>query len=171
MKNPQDVAAAITRRQIREQRAQGIAPSVVPAEVTPAPIRLSAKNDGRDSVKNPHKVNQQQWRKWDGTARRAFNSLFSFMMLNQSLFHHPNQTLLEDKHWETTAHNAAWTAAEAAMGRYSGDEMGVGESARTQTKTSGKRNAPKPPVNPRRKAPAASKTAIKAKAGRLTAKR
>jgi hypothetical protein len=194
VKTPQDVAARLHRRQIRAQRSQLVQPPT--AATLPRGVKHSAKNsakdfspievrdykphpspkDDRGDVQNPHKVPQAQWRKWDGRARRMFNSLFSFMMLNQNLFHHPKQALIEEKHWETVAHNAAWTAAEAVMGRYSGDEMGVGESARTQTKTAGKRNAApktakKPPVNPRRMAPAANKAAvIKAKAGRLTAK-
>lgn len=195
MKSPQDVAAAINRRQIRAQRSQLVQPPT--AATLPRGVKHSAKTNGsateqlgiappstlvraritddRADVRNPHKVMQAQWRKWDGQARRAFNSLYSSMIHNQPLYAHPLAAAVPEKHWKTTAWNAAWAAADAAMGHYMGDEMGVAESYATETKVAGKRNVapkPKPPVNPKApvKKAAVKKAAVKAKAGRLTAK-
>lgn len=174
MKRPRtaaEAAARLAKRPMRAMRNQLVQPpsaQTLPPGVNAAlqhGLRNPPKPDDRDAVANPHKVMQSQWRKWNGTARRAFNSLYSFMMNNQRLFVHPKAAVVELEHWKTTAWNAAWSAADAAMGVYAGDEMGHAESALTKTKTRGKRNdAPKPK-------PKAKTAKVKEQAGKFAKKK
>lgn len=59
-------------------------------------------------------VSNKQWKKWTFLQQCVFNDLFYTMINNQKLFLHPKVIPLEGKLWKTTAHNAAWEAAEAA---------------------------------------------------------
>lgn len=61
-------------------------------------------------IKNTHKAGKFQWAKWSHTARFVFNSTYE-LMLDQSLFKHPEAPYVKDDHWKTTAWNAAWMAA------------------------------------------------------------
>ena len=72
------------------------------------------------TVANRHKVSQSQWRKWNTLARKVFNEVYGTMKRNQSLFLHPRQSKAESKLWNTTAWNAAWTAADAIRGNRHG---------------------------------------------------
>lgn len=65
---------------------------------------------------NTNKVPQKQWRKWTNQAREVFNSVYSQMRRDQAMFQHPNAKRQPREHWNTTAWNAAWTAADAVMG-------------------------------------------------------
>lgn len=168
MKRASDTAAKLAARPMRAHRRQLVQPPTAktlppgvtepasrnPRDFSPIEVKPYKPKDDRDQVGNPHKVNQSAWRKWDGQARRMFNSLYSFMVLNQGLFHHPNQAKLDPKMWNTVAHNAAWTAAEAVMGRYSGDEMGDDRTGAEVTRVLGKA----------RPSPAKKKPAVKAAA-------
>lgn len=49
---------------------------------------------------------------WTEAQRRHYGRLFRFMLANQHAFRHPSAPVLTDEQWETTAHNAAWMAAE-----------------------------------------------------------
>ena len=65
--------------------------------------------------RNKHKINPRQWKKWPDIAQRVFNEVYSDMVLNQHLFLHPKADAHAKEHWNTTAHNAAWTAADAVV--------------------------------------------------------
>lgn len=58
-------------------------------------------------VKNLYKVPQAQWRKWDNAEKSLFNSLYSDMYNNQSMYLHPKQEPTKRTYWSTTAWNAA----------------------------------------------------------------
>lgn len=62
---------------------------------------------------NTHKVPKKQWRRWSEDARRVFNSVYSAMVENKQFFAHPDAPVVADQHWDTTAWNAAWHAAES----------------------------------------------------------
>lgn len=168
MKSASRTAARLLKRPIRAQRNQLVQPptaATLPPGVT-KPVKLTAKNDGRDAVANPHKVMQAQWKKWNGAQRRAFNSLFSFALLNQRLLLHPEAPKIAPEHWHTTAWNMAWAAADSAAGKYWGDEMGTGTlCCVTVEKAKPKKTAPKPVINPKNK-----NVSTKAKAGRVASK-
>lgn len=66
-----------------------------------------------ESRSNLYRVPLKQWRRWTPTAKQAFNEVYSAMVKNQGLFLHPKQERLSRSHWQTTAWNAAWTAANA----------------------------------------------------------
>jgi hypothetical protein len=63
-------------------------------------------------------VTKKQWSKWTLLQQFTFNDLFYVMLNNQKLFLHPKVIAVDPKLWRTTAHNAAWEAAEAV-----GDSM------------------------------------------------
>lgn len=65
---------------------------------------------------NVFRVPKKQWNKWTPHAREIFNALFSTMRRNQGLFLHPEAPKASKKHWQTTAWNAAWMAADVAHG-------------------------------------------------------
>ncbi len=64
-------------------------------------------------VQNSYKVPKDQWRKWDDESRDTFNWLYSVMMKQPDLFHHPKAIKQNPRHWKTTAWNSAWLAADA----------------------------------------------------------
>lgn len=64
------------------------------------------------TVKNPHKVPQRAWRRWNTQQRRTFNSVFSYMRDNQRMMIHPDARATKPDHWKTTAWNTAWLAAD-----------------------------------------------------------
>lgn len=64
-------------------------------------------------VENAHKVPARQWGKWEAQARAVFNETYITMKQNKELFLHPKQDAPRDEYWNTTAWNAAWTAADA----------------------------------------------------------
>lgn len=68
------------------------------------------------SESNNHKVPLKHWRKWTPQARKVFNETYETMLENQGLFLHPKQATVPQAQWKTTAWNAAWTAADAAVG-------------------------------------------------------
>jgi len=65
------------------------------------------------ALENPAKVPVRQWRKWSERAREVFNQVFAEMNDNQHLFLHPKAIENKPAHWNTTAFNAAWIAADA----------------------------------------------------------
>lgn len=67
-------------------------------------------------IPNSYQVPKSQWKKWDEQARYVFNEVYCSMAYNQKFFLHPKATSASDKHWITTAWNAAWTAADATQG-------------------------------------------------------
>lgn len=77
------------------------------------------------SESNNHKVPLKHWRKWTPQARKVFNETYETMLENQGLFLHPKQATVPQAQWETTAWNAAWTAADAVVGAAprDGDEV------------------------------------------------
>lgn len=64
-------------------------------------------------TENVNKVSKAQWLRWSEHARRVFNSVYWQMSADVSLFLHPGAEVPEPRHWNTTAWNAAWTAAAA----------------------------------------------------------
>lgn len=61
---------------------------------------------------NLYGVSKRQWKKWNEQERKLFNDLFSSMMFEQRIFLHPEAVARSDKHWKTTAWNAAYLAAD-----------------------------------------------------------
>ena len=66
------------------------------------------------SVTNKHRVPGKQWRRWTASAQRVFNEVYCRMRDSQSMFLHPKASPQTPDHWNTTAWNAAWIAADAA---------------------------------------------------------
>ena len=64
------------------------------------------------AVKNQYRVPAGQWRKWNDAERTLFNGLYNTLLDNMPLFLHPKQEPPEPAHWNTTAWNAAWMAAD-----------------------------------------------------------
>lgn len=60
---------------------------------------------------NPHDVPTKAWDKWSMAGRAAFNELYDLMTGSPELFRHPDADEAPTEHWETTAWNAAWSAA------------------------------------------------------------
>lgn len=56
-------------------------------------------------------------KKWSPAATKVYHRTFRLMMANQELFLHPKVTKMPKAIWETTAHNAAWIAADVYDGR------------------------------------------------------
>lgn len=67
-------------------------------------------------VRNQNRVPQKQWRKWSARARQVFNTVYTTMMADQSLFLHPKAPAAKPAHWKTTSWNAAWIAADTTEG-------------------------------------------------------
>lgn len=65
-------------------------------------------------MRNVHKVQLKQWRKWSPEARGVFNYVYGVMVADQRIFLHPKSKGQSKLHWKTTAWNAAWIAADAA---------------------------------------------------------
>lgn len=64
---------------------------------------------------NKHDVSKRQWKKWCDLAQRVFNETYDTLVHSQSIFVHPKGGLVGQEYWNTTAWNAAWTAADAVM--------------------------------------------------------
>lgn len=64
-------------------------------------------------VENVHKVPAKQWGKWCSVAHAVFNEVYVTMKQNKELYLHPKQDAPRDEYWQTTAWNAAWSAADA----------------------------------------------------------
>jgi hypothetical protein len=67
------------------------------------------------TIRNANLVPKAQWRKWGPEARHVFNEVYATMAHNVRLFMHPKQKPPTVEHWQTSAWNAAWTAADAAQ--------------------------------------------------------
>lgn len=68
-----------------------------------------------------HDLNKNEMKpSWSKNAQRVFKSIYRHMTNNQDLYSHPSVVLRAQVHWDTTAWNAAWIAAEAADGNLSG---------------------------------------------------
>jgi hypothetical protein len=65
----------------------------------PAAIAGELRREPNSVVRNPHKVSKRQWGKWSDRARRAFNSMYSYMDKNQIILTHPNMSYIHDDHW------------------------------------------------------------------------
>lgn len=63
-------------------------------------------------IENKYKVSKKQWKKWDTNQKRMFNNLFWSMIEDDQLYKHPEALAIPNKHWTTTAWNAAFMAAE-----------------------------------------------------------
>lgn len=63
-------------------------------------------------IKNKFKVPKKKWNKWGKAARAMFNTMYYTMTHNKNLFEHPDAPEIEKAHWNTTAWNAAWIAAD-----------------------------------------------------------
>lgn len=72
---------------------------------------------------NLYHVPGKKWRKWTARAREVFNLVYSTMRSNQRLFAHPKAAPVSRDHWNTTAWNAAWIAANAANGELPDDAV------------------------------------------------
>lgn len=75
---------------------------------------------------NHYKVPAKQWKKWCDLSQRVFNETYCTMAHNKNLFMHPAQDEPRDEYWNTTAWNAAWTAAEAVKNGLDGIVEGKG---------------------------------------------
>ena len=64
---------------------------------------------------NHYNVPMKKWRNWPDLCQRVFNEVYSTMDQNQTLFLHPKAKGYSKAHWNTTAWNGAWTAADAAQ--------------------------------------------------------
>ena len=63
-------------------------------------------------MENLYGVSKRQWKKWNNTEQALFNQLYHLILYNQTLFTHPLSFKVNGLHWETTAWNAAWMAAD-----------------------------------------------------------
>lgn len=70
-----------------------------------------------DLIKNVYRVPSSSWKRWSLPARCMFNQMFKAVRDHQHLFRHPRSKVQATKHWETTAFNTAWVAADLLMGR------------------------------------------------------
>ena len=62
---------------------------------------------------NIHNVPTKQWKKWNETSRKLFNSLYTTFAENQKIITHPETQEIPEIEWNTVAWNAAWLAADA----------------------------------------------------------
>lgn len=75
---------------------------------------------------NTYRVPKKQWARWPDIAQRVFNSQYQCMANNQDLFRHPRAETVAPGHWDTTAYNAAWIAADGVVTALKDIEAGVG---------------------------------------------
>ena len=68
-----------------------------------------------EDTANRYRVPKKQWVKWDKGQRLVFNHVHSAMIQNPQFFQHPQAEKVSRDHWKTTAWNAAWEAASAAL--------------------------------------------------------
>lgn len=65
-------------------------------------------------IPNEHGVPKKQWAKWDEKARETFNLLYGTMIKSPDIFTHPDaRQNLNPEHWQVTAWNVSWLAADA----------------------------------------------------------
>lgn len=64
-------------------------------------------------AENEYSVGRDRWRSWSEHARRVFNSVYLQMSSDVGSFMHTNADVPPATHWNVTAWNAAWTAADA----------------------------------------------------------
>lgn len=83
---------------------------------------------------NKYKVAAKQWAKWPDIAQRVFNETYKSMLHSQWLFLHPNVGQCIPEHWKTTAHNAAWVAADATVAALAGIVAGKGYARKPKKK-------------------------------------
>lgn len=65
--------------------------------------------------RNKFGIHPRQWKKWPDIAQRVFNRTYELMLNNQRIFLHPGTDEVRMEYWKTTAHNAAWEAADAVV--------------------------------------------------------
>lgn len=73
------------------------------------------------AVRNTHKVDRNQWRKWDEKTRALFNGVYEdIKRVGPQLFLHTvtAQRKLSDEEFDVLAWNAAWTAAHVLNGEF-----------------------------------------------------
>ena len=73
------------------------------------------------SVRNTHKVDRRQWRKWNQQQRALFNGVYEdIKRIGPDLFLHvvTAQRKISDEEFEVLAWNAAWTAAHVLKGQF-----------------------------------------------------
>ena len=63
-------------------------------------------------VNNDFNVPIRQWDKWTEDAKFVFNEVYDQMNEDMELFKHPKANTETYMHWDTTAWNAAWYAAD-----------------------------------------------------------
>lgn len=78
---------------------------------------------------NTHSVTKRQWKKWDEPQRYLFNALYEYMEKYQHLFVHPKTILAPQEYWNTTAHNAAFMAAELVRNKDGQEESTEGTNS------------------------------------------
>ena len=65
-------------------------------------------------TKNCNKVARSKWKAWSELSRYTFNDVYDRMTQSPKLFLHPKaDQKVNEQHWNTTAWNAAWIAADA----------------------------------------------------------
>jgi hypothetical protein len=64
---------------------------------------------------NLYHVPLKKWNKWPPNAREIFNYLYSLMRANQKHFAHTDAPPVTRPHWDVTAWNTAWAAADHRM--------------------------------------------------------
>lgn len=75
---------------------------------------------------NTNKVPARKWRSWPDICQRVFNETYETLLHNQTLFLHPKTPWLFQEHWQTTAWNASWVAADACQHALKGIVKGKG---------------------------------------------
>lgn len=86
---------------------------------------------------NKFHVPASAWRKWPDVCQRVFNETYGVLKANPTLYTHPKAVPVFPEHWDTTAWNAAWTAADSALQALKDIEAGVGyhEPEKAKAKT------------------------------------
>lgn len=67
---------------------------------------------------NKFKVPKKMWSKWEPEGRAIFNRTYEIILLNKNINTHPKHGGLPPDHNKMVAWNAAWVAAEVAVGRW-----------------------------------------------------
>lgn len=67
-------------------------------------------------VKNRHKVQVKQWRKWNNHAKKMFNATYAELK-NQQTVLSPETLLMTRQQWDVLRWNVAWTVAGIANGK------------------------------------------------------
>lgn len=75
---------------------------------------------------NKFNVPKSAWRKWPDVCQRVFNMTYEYMNGTPKAFVHPKAAAVPQEHWNTTAWNAAWIAADNTLQALKDIEAGVG---------------------------------------------